>query len=199
MTAWALIPVKARGEGKSRLAGALPAQERAALTDAMLRHVVDAADHAKSLDRVLLVGPVGHNLDPHIPLLEDPGGGLNAALEIALAQIASAHDRPDRLVIVAADLPCLTSFELDLLAEVPAGSLAIAPDRYGSGTNAISLPLPEGTGFHFHYGPASAVAHRKEAERLALNVETILCAGLAKDIDEPSDLVDAAQVYSTAR
>lgn len=199
MTIWALIPIKARGQGKARLAGALSDDEREVLVDAMLRHVVGAAAQTGCIVRTLLVGPSRHDLDPAIPLLGEPGDGLNAALASALAEIADGDERPDRLVIVAADLPRLTALDLGLLAEAPAGTMAIAPDRHGTGTNALSLPLPDAAGFRFHYGTDSAARHREEAERLGLNVETILSEGLEKDIDEPSDLVDAAQVFSTAR
>lgn len=197
-TVWALIPVKGRGGCKSRLAGVLSAGEREALVDTMFRHVVSAATEARSIERTVLVGPPRHEMDAHILLLDEPGG-LNEALTSALAKVATSEFRPDRVVIVAADLPCLTALDLDLLANAPHRSLAIAPDRHGTGTNALSLPLPEAAGFRFQYGIDSAALHRHEAERLGLSVETILSAGLEKDIDEPADLPDAAQVYSIGR
>ncbi|KHK91351.1 2-phospho-L-lactate guanylyltransferase [Novosphingobium malaysiense] len=198
-TIWALIPIKASGQGKSRLADKLSEPERDALVDAMLHHVVNAAGKATKLARTILVGPSRHGLDADIPLIGDRGYGLNDALENALGEIACAKERPDRLIVIAADLPCVTSLDLDLLAEAPAKAVAIAPDRHGTGTNALSLPLPEAAGFRFYYGTDSAAHHREEAERLGLNVETILSAGLEKDIDEPSDLVDAGQVYTIER
>lgn len=195
-TIWALIPIKGSGQGKSRLAGMLSAPERDALVDTMLRHVVSTADKARMVSRTVLVGPSRHGLERGIPLIGDPGNGLNDALAHALGEIACAQERPDRLIVIAADLPCLTPLDLDLLAEAPHRSIAIAPDRHGTGTNALSLPLPEAAGFRFRYGTDSAAHHREEAERLGLNVETILSTGLEKDIDEPSDLVDAGQVYT---
>lgn len=193
---WALIPIKASGEGKSRLAGSLSAPERDALVDAMLRHVTSTAGEAAMVSRTVLVGPSRHGLDQDIPLIGDPGDGLNAALVHALDEIVRSKDRPNRLIVIAADLPCVTPLDLDLLAEAPRQSIAIAPDRHGTGTNALSLPLPEAAGFRFRYGTDSAAHHREEAERLGLNVETILSAGLEKDIDEPADLVDVRQVYT---
>lgn len=196
MTCWAIIPIKGKGEGKTRLADALSAGEREALIDAMLAHVVDAAQQAGAIDRVCLVGPSRHGLDENIQLLPDRGAGLNAALGEALAQ--TAWDAPDRLVVVAGDLPCVTPLDLDLLASVPAGTVGIAPDRHGTGTNALSLPLPEAAGFAFHFGTDSHARHCEETEKLGLTVETIHSAGLEKDIDEPADLTDAAPVFSPA-
>ncbi|GGB99315.1 2-phospho-L-lactate guanylyltransferase [Novosphingobium endophyticum] len=197
MTCWAIIPIKGKGQGKSRLAGALSEGEREALVDAMLAHVVDAARQARLIERVLLVGPSRHGLDETIPLLADAGKGLNAALRKALAQVAS--DGPERLLVVAGDLPCVTALDLDLLASVPAETVGIAPDRHGTGTNALSLPLPQAARFTFHFGTDSRARHWNEAEKLGLTVETIHSAGLEKDIDERADLSDAAQVFSPVR
>lgn len=196
MTTWALIPIKGKGQGKTRLAGALSDSEREALVDAMLAHVVEAARQARSIERVCLVGPSRHGLDETIPLLADTGKGLNAALGKALAETAA--EAPERLVVIAGDLPCVTPLDLDLLASVPAGTVGIAPDRHGTGTNALCLPLPEAAGFTFRFGTDSRARHCEEAAKLGLNVETIHSAGLEKDIDEPADLTDAAQVFSPA-
>ncbi|MCJ2186441.1 2-phospho-L-lactate guanylyltransferase [Novosphingobium beihaiensis] len=195
-TVWALIPIKASGEGKTRLADALSVAERDALVDAMARHVAGAAAGAERVSRIVLAGPSRHGLDADILRIDDPGEGLNAALGSALARIARMEACPDRLIVVAADLPRITPLDLNLLAEAPAHTAVIAPDRHGTGTNALSLPLPEAAGFHFCYGTDSAARHREEAERLGLTVETILSEGLEKDIDEPSDLVDARDVYT---
>lgn len=195
-TTWALIPIKASGEGKTRLASSLSSGQRDALVDAMLRHVVNEAQQAEAIACTCLVGPSRHGLDAAIPLFTDPGEGLNGALTSALREIAAMTDAPQRLVIVAADLPCVTALDLDLLAAPPSNTVAIAPDRHGVGTNALSLPLPAAAAFAFRFGTDSAALHRKEAERLGLNVETILSSGLEKDIDEPADLADAVHVYS---
>lgn len=194
-TTWALIPIKAQGEGKSRLALTLSEKEREGLIDAMLRHVIKTLAQARTVTRTLLVGPSRHGQDPAITLLNECGFGLNAVLDSALEQITGMEGCPKRLIVIAADLPCLTPLDLDLLGAAPDRAVAIAPDRHGTGTNALSLPLPEAAGFRFHYGTDSAVRHQQEAERLGLSVETILSQGLEKDIDGPADLPDAAHMY----
>ena len=190
MSCWAVIPIKAPAEGKTRLAEALDTDARAALVRAMLKNVVQAAEGATGIARTFLVGPSRHGLPDTLPLLADPGQGLNAALASALDEITEMG--ASRALFVAADLPIVSSAELDVLALAPEQSIAIAPDRHGTGTNAISLPLPAARGFSFHFGPDSFAKHRKEAERLGLGVETVHSHGLARDIDEPDDLPDAA-------
>jgi 2-phospho-L-lactate/phosphoenolpyruvate guanylyltransferase len=192
VTCWALIPIKAEG-GKSRLAGVLDAGERETLVRGMLAHVVEAASNAVTISRICMVGPSRHGLAEDIELLSDPGDGLNPALQSALGQLSGAG--PDRVVIVAADLPTVTSRELDLLSSAPAEEIAIAPDRHGTGTNALSLPLPAARDFRFAFGTDSYARHKEEAHRLGLEVETILSRGLEKDIDEPADLPDAGPIF----
>lgn len=191
MTVWALIPVKARGRGKTRLAPALPPHERDRLVEAMLSRVIEAA--AGAVDRTILLGPPRGAL----PFIFDDGDGLNAALENALA-ILSRGAPPDRLIVVAGDLPRLDAQDLRQLAALPACTLGIATDRHGTGTNALSLPLPKAAGFRFQYGAGSAGLHRAAAETLGLNAVTITTSGLAKDIDEPADLADAEHLFALA-
>jgi len=189
---WAIIPIKASKSSKSRLAGVLAPGERETLVRAMLTHVVSAASEAARISRVCLVGPSRHGLPEGIELLPDPGEGLNPALQSAFARIAG--EGLDRVIVVAADLPTVTPQELDLLSSAPAGEIAIAPDRHGTGTNALSLPLPAARDFRFSFGVDSHARHKEEAHRLGLEVQTILSQGLEKDVDEPADLPDAGQM-----
>jgi 2-phospho-L-lactate/phosphoenolpyruvate guanylyltransferase len=187
----AVIPIKASGAAKSRLAGALDVDARERLVSSMLAHVVRAAQAAPAIDEVRLLGPSRLGLPETIPLLPDPGGGLNPAVQATLARLASAADAPDRLLILFADLPEVTPAELDRLVMVPAGSIAIAPDRHHTGTNALSLPLPAARDFRFAFGSDSYARHRAEAERIGLAIEPILTPGLERDVDEPADLPEA--------
>jgi 2-phospho-L-lactate guanylyltransferase len=196
MTVWAIIPVKASPESKSRLAGVLDAAQRSALVEAMLGRVIDAAQAARNVAQIGLLGAPRRALSEGIALLGDPGGGLNAAVASALAEISSTAAR--RVIFIHGDLPLVTAQDLELLAAAPAGEVAIAPDRHGTGTNAISLPLPEAKGFSFAFGPDSFARHNAEAARLGLGIEEIHSPGLARDIDEPGDLGDAAALLRSA-
>jgi len=152
----------------------------------LLGHVVETARGSAGVDRVLLLGPSRHGLDPATPLLADPGRGLNDAL--AAARDAAVAAGVDRLVFISADLPRVTTADIQALIAQPTASVGIAPDRAGTGTNALSIPLPQGARFGLHYGPDSLASHSAEAARLGLTIETIRSDGLALDIDEPRDL-----------
>ena len=190
MSCWAVIPIKAPPDRKTRLAGALDETARDSLVQRMAAHVAAAAAAATGINRVtyLTANPIG--LLGDVPVLADSGGGLNGAVAGALAQIAEAGGT--RVVIVAGDLPLVTATEIALLAAVADDAAAIAPDRHGFGTNALSLPLPRAAGFRFAFGADSLARHRAEAVRLALDLVEVRSEGLARDIDLPDDLADAA-------
>lgn len=192
MTCWLIIPVKPADQAKSRLAEVLGHDQRAALAEAMLCHVMAAARAANGLDHVTLIGPSRLGLPNDVPLLPDPGCGLNPAMQSALDHAMNAH--ATRMVILFADLPRVTAGEIEQLAAAPAGTLAIAPDRHGTGTNALSLPLPAARGFTFAFGPDSFALHLAESARHTLPVLEIRRPGLANDIDVPEDLGDAAEL-----
>ncbi|MEO7248291.1 MAG: 2-phospho-L-lactate guanylyltransferase, partial [Novosphingobium sp.] len=124
-----------------------------------------------------------------IELLPEPEGGLNAAVSSARETVAARG--ATRIVTLAGDLPQVTAADVGALATLLPGVIGIAPDRHGTGTNALSLPLPEALNFIYAYGPGSCVKHKAEAARLGLTLREINSPGLARDIDEPADLADA--------
>jgi len=186
VTCWVVIPVKAPGACKTRLAGVLGDAARRDLVATMLDHVVEIASRVTGIDEVLLVGPSRHDLPATTRLLDDPGYGLNAAL--ASAARTAAGEGVDRLLFVSADLPHLTSGDLQALIAQPAGGAAIAPDRAGTGTNALSLPGRRAMEFGLRYGIGSFAAHVAEADRIGLDLAVIRSRTLALDIDVPGDL-----------
>ena len=192
MTCWALIPVKAPGLGKTRLASTLRPEAREALVCGMLRHVIDTVSACRAIQRVCVLGPVRPNLGSGILRFDDPGPDLNGALESTMAAITAAG--PERIVVLPADLPCLNVDDVERLARLPPQTVGIAPDRHRTGTNALSLPLPEGIWFPFSFGQNSFASHCAAATHRDLTVETILSCGLEKDIDDPVDLADAVRL-----
>jgi 2-phospho-L-lactate guanylyltransferase len=185
MSVWAIIPIKAAEQCKTRLRAALSDEARRSLADEMLAHVVAIARAAHGIDRVLLLAPKERQSD--LPCIEDPGGGLNAALTYALTQAAC-----DRVIFAHADLPQCSSADLEALAKLEPNEVGVAPDRAGHGTNALSLPLPAARDFQFRFGRESFVRHAAETGRLGLRFRIIRRPGLMADIDTPEDLAAAA-------
>jgi len=186
VTCWVVIPIKAPDACKTRLAGVLGDAARRDLVAYMLHHVVEVASDAPGVDDVLLLGPERHGLPTALRRLDDPGQGLNAALASA-AGIAAASN-VDRLLFVSADLPRLAPYDLAALIALPANTAGIAPDRTGTGTNALSLPGLAAPRFGLRFGIGSFAAHVAEARRVGLGLQVIRSPSLALDIDLPADL-----------
>jgi len=185
MSCWALVPVKARRAGKQRLAGLLDEAARAALIERMLAHVLATLRRAPGVDHTAVVTPEREGLPEDILWLADAGDGVNAALHVALAALSARGAR--RAVLVAADLPWLGADEVAaLIGASEKHGIALAPDRHGSGTNAIALALP--SDFRPHFGRGSLAAHLAEAARLGITAALVRLPGLGFDVDEPEDL-----------
>src|SRR5512142_2820837 len=153
----ASIVVPVRGlEGKQRLAP-LPERIRAAVAEAMLADVLAAC---AEVGPTLVVAPESareavRRAAPAagIELVTDPGRGQGAAVAAALASVGQGP-----VLVVNADLPCITARDLyALLGALPPGGVALAEATDGT-TNALALASP--TLFEPLYGPGSAARFR---------------------------------------
>lgn len=175
-----LVPVKAFGQAKVRLAPALGAAARAKLAREMATRVVASAAG-------LPVAVVCDDTDVaawaesvKAAVIWEPGSGLNGAVQHGVAQL---RERGARLVVVAAgDLPLAR--DLGWTARFP--GVTIVPDRRRDGTNVIAVPTA--AGFTFAYGPGSFARHLEEARHLGLATRVVHSSPLGWDVDVPDDL-----------
>jgi FO synthase len=185
VTCWALVALKARPERKARLAGRLSPADRDRLAEQMLQDALAALAGSGSIDRIAVVTQEPGWTDSRALALADPGTGLNDALRSATGRLLELG--ATELLIVHADLPCITAADVDrFVAAGRQAGCAIAPDRRGTGTNALFLDAPGP--FRYCFGAASYGRHRAEARRLRLRARTVRLPGLQFDVDEPDDL-----------
>jgi 2-phospho-L-lactate guanylyltransferase len=173
------IVVPFRGPGGKQRLQPLPEHSRAALAAAMLRDVLAAC---APVGRTLLVAPLGSVAAEagSAELVADPGRGQGAAVVAALALVP---DGP--VLVVNADLPCLTPRDLyALLGELPADGLALAEAADGT-TNALALASPHL--FQPLYGKGSAARYRA-LNPLSSSVRTVPIPNLVDDVDTLDDL-----------
>jgi 2-phospho-L-lactate guanylyltransferase len=86
--------------------------------------------------------------------------------------------------VLHSDLPLLAAADVTrLIDSAERGGLAIAPDRHGSGTNAIAIA--DQRPFDFAFGADSYRLHRRQA---GSGWRLVAAPGLAIDIDTPGDL-----------
>ncbi|HVA74118.1 MAG TPA: 2-phospho-L-lactate guanylyltransferase [Acidimicrobiales bacterium] len=175
-----LVPVKAFGQAKLRLAPALSPDRRAALARTMATRVVESAAG-------LAVAVVCDNLEVATwarklgaRVIWEPGRGLNGAVQQGVDRLAA--DGARLVVVAAGDLPLAS----DLRWVTEFDGITIVPDRHRDGTNVICVP---GTcGFRFSYGPGSFARHVAEAERVKVGLRVVQDTPLAWDVDVPDDL-----------
>jgi 2-phospho-L-lactate guanylyltransferase len=177
-TGWtAIIPFKPPGTRKTRLATHLSAPERDDLSETLFRHVAQTLKATPAIARIALLSqtrpPVWSGL-----WLADQGRGLNTELHHA-QQILG----PDKLLVIHADLPFVSPGDIACLITEAETGCAIAPDRHGTGTNALALR--DAANFPFSFGANSFQRHVHAAKAPARIVER---PGFSLDIDAQADL-----------
>lgn len=192
----ALVPIRSLTTGKTRLAGALSIDERAALTKFMVAGVIHSALSSESIHAVVVVSPdpdalvFAANTDSRVVtvLQSEQTPGLLMGLDVGRAQAMSLG--ASAVLVIFGDLPLLEGIDVRNIVR-RAVPVVIAPDRHGTGTNALLLRFtgPESCNqFEFQFGEGSYDRHVAEAHRLGLDVATSIAPGTAFDLDTPADL-----------
>lgn len=184
----AVIPVKSLALAKTRLASILTPNERALLMLDMLSHILSAVGEAGEISRVAVISPDPAELhlpDGVVPLVQ-AGTGLNAVLE--QGREWASGEGAEALLVIFADLPLVSASDISRMAalgSVP-GTVVLAADRHGTGTNAMLAHPPSVAPFAF--GPGSLAAHVAAAHAGGVRVELYRSPGTALDIDTLDDL-----------
>lgn len=202
MSVTAVVPVRDGRSGKSRLAARLTPADRGRLVGLLARHVVGTVLSAEGVDRVLVVtqdvgftagvvrglGPAGA-----VQVVAQPAErpGLNGAVATGRDLAGEGTTAPGtpaaaaaRVLVVHADLPALTTEDVDALLAAPS-DVVLAPDRAGAGTNA--LVVASGVPFTFRFGADSYAAHRDEAARHGVVPDVVVRPGTGVDLDTAQD------------
>lgn len=175
-----LVPVKAFGEAKARLAPTLDAAGRDALARTMATRVL-AATGSLPVAVVCDDADVAQWAAEHgAMVLPEPGRGLNGAVEAGVQRLGAAG--ASEVLVVHADLP----FAQEVAQLAGFDGVTLVPDRRDDGSNVVCVPT--GAGFRFHYGPGSFARHQAEAQRLNLPYRVIRDPELTWDVDVPGDI-----------
>ncbi len=180
----AVVPLKEPTRGKSRLAGALAEAVRLRLIRSMLDHVVETIVRAPGIAAVSVLTSAAEALPRGAGHLPDRDEELNAALAGAARSVRASG--AEAMLIVAADLPLVTTSEIVALIEASRDGIVAATDWTGTGTNALAFALAHEMPMRF--GPASLAAHEAAARARGLPWRVVRRAGLSFDVDEPAQL-----------
>jgi 2-phospho-L-lactate guanylyltransferase len=201
VTIWAIVPVKPLQQSKSRLAEELSREERALLSQRLMIHTLRVLRDVQRIDRTLVVSRDSHALalarDFDARTVTERGHPeLNQALE--RATIVAQGYGVSSVLVLPADLPLLTSADIDALFEPLSDPpvVVIVADRKGVGTNAL-LVAPPGL-IKYQFGPDSFQRHGSLARKAGARLEICNLPNLALDLDEPEDLALLRQEHPDA-
>lgn len=177
-----VVPLKASSRGKSRIA--VDPELRGRLAIAMALDTVAAAVDSDRVGSVLVVIEDPRDGDrlaelAGVRIVRTAIAGLNAAITQGLAVAG-----PGPVAVLPADLPSLTSDELDLaLGRAGRYPVAVVADRQGTGTTLLAAV--SATAMSPQYGADSLRRHRDSgAHELTIPAES----GLRRDVDRVGDL-----------
>ncbi|MET0788110.1 MAG: 2-phospho-L-lactate guanylyltransferase [Cellulomonas sp.] len=185
-----VVPVKPAAEGKTRLAGSLSPSSRERLVRAMALDTIAAAAAAESVERVVVVtadAELRTLLASSVDLVDEPGGGLNAAVR---AGVDRARERDVGVAVLLGDLPALRPADLaDALSMAGAHDRAVVADADGTGTTVLTALT--GLALDPRFGTGSAAAHEL-AGHVRLTVPAT--STVRRDVDVPDDLVEVERL-----
>lgn len=183
-----VVPVKALRAAKGRLAPRYDGSTRHNLAVMLLRDVIALAKATSSLTWYALTADeeaAALAREGGLEILEDPGGGLNAALGKVAAELAQGG--ASSLTVLPVDVPLATPNDLtDLLDTGATSEIVVVPSGEDGGTNALYLSPPDLIAPRF--GPASLNAHIAMAEQRSLRCTILSLPRLALDLDVPEDV-----------
>jgi len=191
--AWALVPIKPFATAKTRLESLLTRPECARLAEEMARDVLRALYAAPDISGIALpttekklatlaAGATAGKATRFYA--EQPGEDYRAALGRVAAELAAHGAR--QLLVLPADLPLLSSGDVQQLLESHRGGVTLCPAAVDGGTNGLLLSPP--TLIPFLYGPDSAARHRAAAAAVGVTAQTADLPAFARDVDSPDDV-----------
>lgn len=179
----AIVPIRSFSLGKTRLSGSLSEERRIVLGQRMAEHVTTSAEAVGMLPMIVTGDDdvAEWSLRSALPVIEDPGSGLDAA---AAEGIEFARAADSQWVIVHSDLPLLTESDLRLVFDALSDERQpIAPSLDG-GTTLVGGRESLVTS----YGEASFHRHLTGLDRPTILTTT----GLLHDVDSMTGLASAA-------
>jgi 2-phospho-L-lactate guanylyltransferase len=190
MSRWTIVPIRGLASGKTRLAGLLDADSRAALNAALLQRVLGAVAAAEGgLARCIVAAGaedaarIARSCGAQVLLASDRLG-LNGTLEAA-RRMALACGASEVLALVA-DLPHVSGAALQrLVTAVSAGTAAVIADKEGVGTTGLLLPAH--CALPYMFGPDSLARHHGGLVATGVQARVWRDPALGFDLDTPQD------------
>ena len=186
-----IVPVKALGQVKSRLAPLLSLAERRHLAEIMLQGVLKAVGllHPDIRKLVVTSYPLAMAMAEQLGmecLRETSQVSESHSVDTASAKLEAGGI--EAVLRVPLDLPLVSAQALrEVLARAEAGAAAVlVPSLDGTGTNAVYRRPP--TLFPSRFGPGSLALHEQSLWRLGVPYTILELPALALDLDDAADV-----------
>ena len=197
MSVWAIVPVKPLSRAKSRLAGALPPEQRQYLATQMLLRTVRLLLPLSPIQGVLVISRDTQALamvrELGAQTVQESGAPeLNSAL--LRATQASRVWGSEAVLVVPADIPLLSAEDVGTVVELGRyhNSVVLVPDRREEGTNLLFV-RPPGI-IPYAFGGSSFSRHQYYAREVGATVLIHRSERVSLDIDTPDDLAYYAEL-----
>ena len=204
MRATVILPIKRFAHAKTRVVETIGPPGRAAVLRAMLADVLVALDRSREVERVILVTGEGRaekiamerakrSKTPLEVLQEPTDHGHSEAATLGIVRAKALGSTCTALL--PGDCPLLEPAELDsALSSFAEGTVGVASDHHGTGTNGLFLSPADAIGPAF--GPGSCERHLDRARRAGYEAQLLDIPSLALDLDTPDDLGSLSSILA---
>jgi len=184
----AIVPVKRLSKAKMRLSKVLCPRERRAITEMMLKDVLQTLEDSELLDDIIVVGadtPVKRLAKAYqARFVKEPSAGLNISIEYSTKR--SREKGATSVLVMLADLPLINETDVEQMMQLELdAAVVISPSRTG-GTNALLRTPPDA--IRTEYGHKSFVSHLKGIQERDIPFKVLWTPSLSFDVDTPGDL-----------
>ena len=207
-TSIVIIPVREFQNTKLRLIGTLSADQRAALTCALIRRVLYAAQKS-DVAKVFVVAsdPVSVSTQTQefskVKVIRESmhHGGVNSAMMDGINAInhsQNGYESDLSLILLPSDLPLITSGGLNkILHLLTKYDLLINPSLKLDGTSLLAFNARNGK-IPLHYDDNSFYKHDLEAKDLGIKYRILKWKQFSFDVDTEEDLKRLMTIYNSS-
>jgi 2-phospho-L-lactate guanylyltransferase len=195
-----LVPVKNLRNAKQRLAPLLDTPARLELANAMVEDVLESLGLWQNRPEVGVVttDPFATELAQKFNFEVIPDSNISETDAITTATDFCLRRGTDFTLVIPADIPLIQPWEVEaVLQSAPAQGSVLVPAADGRGTNA-AFRRPANL-FPLRFGNDSFRPHLASAQASGKPCVTLTLPGIARDVDNPSDLRDLAEASGDTR
>ena len=184
----AIVPVKRLSQAKMRLSLVLTPKERRAITEMMLKDVLEALKDSDMLDDVIVIGS-----DTSVKwlakvyrgkFLKEPSTGLNMSIEYATKQ--SRKNGATSVLVALADVPLMNKTDIEQVIGLGLDAAAVISPSRAEGTNALLRTPPDV--IQTEYGHRSFINHLRRVQERNILFKVLWTPTMSFDVDTPGDL-----------